>query len=44
MKLNLLQQQTQALITLSYKGERKKLFEIYKNMKKIIEDIKKENA
>ena len=44
MSLTLLQEQAQAIIHLSYKGEKKKMFELLQNMKKNLEEIKKEHV
>lgn len=44
MSLTLLEQQAQAIIHLSYKGEKKKMFEILQAMKKNLQELKKENV
>lgn len=44
MSLRLLEQQAQAIVTLSYTSEKKKMLEILQNMKKTIEELQKENV
>ncbi len=44
MSLTLLEEQAQGIVNLSYKGEKKKMFEILLNMKKNLEELQKENV
>ncbi len=44
MSPNLIEQQAQAIINLSYNGEKRKMLEILKNMKKHLKELQKENV